>query len=80
MGGMSHLDRITLNPDQCGGRPCLRGMRVRVMDVLDLLAAGVREAEISEDFPNLEPEDIHAALEYDAAATGHAIRRGARRA
>ena len=59
--------RITFNPNQCGGRPCIRGMRIRVKDVLDLLAAGVSHAEIIEDYPYLEFEDISACLEYAAA-------------
>lgn len=61
------VDRITFNPSQCGGRPCIRGMRIRVEDALDLLAAGVEEAEILEDHPYLEAEDIRACLEYAAA-------------
>ena len=60
-------DRITFNPNQCGGRPCIRGMRIRVKDVLDLLAAKVPESEILEDYPYLEPDDIAACLEYAAA-------------
>ena len=60
-------ERITFNPKQCGGRPCIRGMRMRVKDVLDLLAAGVPEKEILEDYPYLEAEDIIACLEYAAA-------------
>jgi len=67
------IDRITFNPGQCGGRPCIRGMRIRVKDVLDMLAAGVPQAEILEDYPYLEPEDIMACLEYAAAATDHPI-------
>ncbi len=59
-------DRITFNPNQCGGRPCIRGMRIRVKDVLDLLAAKVPESEILEDYPYLESEDIAAVLEYAA--------------
>lgn len=70
---MKHLDRITINANQCGGRPCIRGMRIRVKDILDLLAAAVPEREILEDFPYLEPEDIRAALEYAAAQTDHAV-------
>jgi uncharacterized protein (DUF433 family) len=70
---MSHLDRITINPLQCGGRPCIRGMRIRVKDVLDLLAAGVSEPEILADYPYLESDDIRAALEYAAAQSDHAI-------
>lgn len=58
------LDRITINPDQCGGRPCIRGMRIRVTDVLDLYAAGLSVAQILEELPDLEPEDLQAALLY----------------
>jgi uncharacterized protein (DUF433 family) len=70
---MKYRDRITVNPNQCGGRPCIRGMRIRVKDVLDLLAAGVPETEILEDFPYLEPEDIRAALEFAAGQSDHPI-------
>jgi uncharacterized protein (DUF433 family) len=56
------LDRITSDPDVCGGRPCIRGMRIRVSDILEMLALGVTEAEILADFPDLEPEDIKACL------------------
>ena len=51
-------ERITFNPNQCGGRPCIRGMRIRVKDVLNLLAAKVPESEILEDYPVLEEADI----------------------
>jgi uncharacterized protein (DUF433 family) len=61
------MDRITFNLNQCGGRPCIRGMRIRVKDVLDLLAAGVSKAEILADFPYLESEDIRACLAFAAA-------------
>ena len=67
------MDRITFNPEQCGGRPCIRGMRIRVKDVLDLLAAGLTEAEILADYPYLEPEDIRAALAFAAAQADHPI-------
>jgi uncharacterized protein (DUF433 family) len=70
---MSELHRITLNPDQCGGRPCIRGMRIRVKDVLDMLAGGATESEILQDFPYLERADIQACLEYAAAQMDHAI-------
>lgn len=63
---MKHLDRITFNPKQCGGRPCIRGMRIRVKDVLDLVAARVPEKEIRADYPDLQAEDIQACLEYAA--------------
>ena len=56
------LDRVTINPDQCGGRPCIRGMRIRVSDVLDLLAVGESQSEILRNYPYLEPEDIAACL------------------
>lgn len=65
------LDRITINPNQCGGRPCIRGMRIRVSDVLDLLAAGQSLDEILESFPYLETEDIAACLRYAARRLDH---------
>lgn len=61
---MGEWRRITIRPDQCGGRPCLRGLRVRVQDVLDLLAAGASREEILADYPYLEDGDITAALAY----------------
>jgi len=67
------MDRITFNPNQCGGRPCIRGMRIRVKDVMDMLAAGVPESEILADYPDLEAEDIRACLEYAAAQLDHAV-------
>ena len=67
------IDRITFNPNQCGGRPCIRGMRIRVKDVLDLLAAKVPESQILEDYPYLEREDIVACLKYAAAETDHPV-------
>lgn len=63
---MVHEPRITHNPRQCGGKPCIRGMRIRVSDVLEMLAAGVPEPEILSDFPDLEAEDIRACLRYAA--------------
>ena len=72
-GSMSYLDRTTFNPKQCGGRPCIRGMRIRVVDVLVLLAAGVPEKEILQDYPDLEAEDIRACLRYASAQANHAI-------
>lgn len=70
---MSKLARITIDPEVCGGRPCVRGMRIRVKDVLDLLAARVPEAEILEDFPYLEADDIQACIEYAAAQADHPV-------
>jgi uncharacterized protein (DUF433 family) len=70
---MSQLHRITFNPNQCGGKPCIRGMRIRVKDVLDMLAGGATEARILEDFPYLEREDIQAACEYAAQYVNHPV-------
>ena len=70
---MSQLHRITVNPGQCGGRPCLRGLRVRVKDVLDLLASGASREEILSDYPYLEDEDITAALEFAAKQSDHPV-------
>lgn len=70
---MKESTRITFNPEQCGGRPCVRGMRIRVKDVLDLLASGVSEKEILEDYPDLEAEDIRACLEYAAEQIDHPV-------
>ncbi len=70
---MSQLHRITVNPDQCGGRPCIRGLRVRVKDILDLLAAGASHEEILADYPYLEPDDITAALQYAATQMDHPV-------
>lgn len=60
------LKRITVNPKQCGGRPCIRGMRIRVTDILELFAAGLSVEEILEELPDLEQKDIRAALTYVA--------------
>lgn len=72
---MSELHRITVDPAQCGGRPCLRGLRIRVRDVLDLLAEGASRDEILADYPMLEAGDIAAALEYAARASDHPVLR-----
>ncbi len=66
-------NRITINPEQCGGRPCIRGMRIRVIDVLDLLAAGLSPEQILEEMPDLEMEDIQAALQYAARSLNHPV-------
>ncbi|QFP76821.1 DUF433 domain-containing protein [Deinococcus sp. AJ005] len=66
---MTLLERITINPAQCGGRPCIRDMRIRVSDVLDLLGAGVEADEILRDYPDLQREDIEAALHWAALQT-----------
>jgi len=71
--GMSLLERIVVDPDVVHGRPRVRGTRVRVTDVLSLLAAGASEAEILEDYPYLSADDIRACLQYAAAQTDHAV-------
>ena len=70
---MNYLERITFNPEQCGGKPCIRGMRIRVSDVLELLAAGDSETEILEDYPYLELQDIKACLQYAAQEVDHPV-------
>jgi uncharacterized protein (DUF433 family) len=67
-----YLDRITLNPEQCGGRPCIRSTRLRVTDILELLAAGATFEEVMADYP-VEREDILAALQYAARQTDHSV-------
>jgi uncharacterized protein (DUF433 family) len=66
-------DRITVNPDQCGGRPCIRGMRIRVTDVLDLLASGLSHAQVLEELPDLELEDIEAAIRFARRRVEHPV-------
>ena len=74
---MSDNQRITVDPKRCGGRPCIRDLRIRVKDVLDLLAAGASRAEILEDYPYLEDEDITAALRFASRYMDHPILRSA---
>ena len=66
-------ERITTNPAQCGGRPCIRGMRIRVVDVIGLLAAGLTQEQILEELPDLKLQDIEAALKYAASKLDHPI-------
>jgi uncharacterized protein (DUF433 family) len=66
-------ERITINPDQCGGRPCIRGMRIRVIDVLELLASGLSTQQLLEELPDLEAGDIQAALLYAARRLDHPV-------
>jgi len=73
-GAMSDLlSRITIRPEQCHGRPCIRGMRIRVADILEMLANGIAADEILRDFPDLEADDIRACLSYAANLTGHPV-------
>ncbi len=67
------FERITVNPEQCGGRPCIRGMRIRVVDVLDLLAAGLSQQQVLEELPDLEAEDISACLKFASSRLNHPI-------
>lgn len=65
--------RITTDVDQCGGRPCIRGMRIRVVDILGLLASGLTQTEILSELPDLEKEDIEAALNYVSSRIDHPV-------
>jgi len=67
------LKRITVNPKQCGGRRCIRGMRIHVIDVLELFAAGLTANEILEEMPDLEREDLQASLIYAAQKFDHPV-------
>jgi uncharacterized protein (DUF433 family) len=67
------MDRITVNPDQCGGRPCVRGMRIRVSDVLDLLANGLSAAEVVGELPDLEIADVEACLRFASRRVAHPV-------
>jgi uncharacterized protein (DUF433 family) len=69
-------DRITINPLQCGGRPCIRGMRIRVSDVLDLLAAGLTPQQVVEELPDLEEADVWAALRFASRRMNHPVLAG----
>ncbi len=66
-------DRVTFDPRRCGGRPCLRGMRIRVTDVLDLLAAGLSRDQILEELPDLQSADIEAAIRFARARVDHPV-------
>ncbi len=74
---MTYMDRITFDPEQCGGRPCIRGYRIRVKDILEMLAGGASREEILADFPDLEADDITAALLYAAGGTDHVVLKAA---
>jgi uncharacterized protein (DUF433 family) len=67
------LKRITTNPRQCGGRPCIRGMRIRVSDILDLFAAGLSAEEILAEMPDLEADDLKASLIYASHKLNHPV-------
>ncbi len=67
------LERITVNPRQCSGRPCIRGMRIRVSDVLDLFAAGLSAEQILDELPDLEMDDLKASLFYASRKLNHPV-------
>ena len=67
------MDRITVNPDQCGGRPCVRGMRIRVIDVLDLLATGLSAEQVVDELPDLELPDVAACLRFASRRLDHPV-------
>ena len=67
------LKRITKDPKQCGGRPCIRGMRIRVTDILELLAVGLTLQEVVDELPDLELDDVRAAIRYAARRVDHAV-------
>ena len=67
------MQRITVDSEQCGGRPCIRGMRIRVVDVLELLANGLSPQQILKELPDLEPEDIHACLRFASQRLDHPV-------
>ncbi len=69
----SLLHRITVNPQQCGGKPCIRGMRIRVVDVLDLFTAGLDAAQILDEMPDLEPDDLRACIAYARRRIDHPL-------
>ncbi len=71
---MTYLsDRITVDPEQCGGRPCIRGLRIRVTDVLDLFSAGLTAKQILDEMPDLEGEDLKASLQYASRQIDHPV-------
>ncbi len=71
------LSRISTDPGICGGRPCIKGTRMRVSDLVELIAHGAKHSEILDDFPYLVADDLVAALLYAARATDHRVIRAA---
>lgn len=70
---MDLTERVTTDPEQCGGRPCIRGLRIRVADVLDLFASGLSAQQILDEMPDLEPEDLQACLRYASRYLDHPV-------
>ncbi len=67
------MKRISINPEQCGGRPCIRGMRIRVSDVLDLLGSGMSAQQVLDELPDIELEDVRACLQYASQNIDHPV-------
>lgn len=67
------MERITVDPQVCGGRACIRGLRIRVTDILDLLAAGLSAQQVVEELPDLELADVEAALKFASGRLDHPI-------
>lgn len=65
--------RITINAEQCGGHPCIRGMRIRVIDILDLLSNGLSQNQITEELPDVELADVEASIKYARSKTNHPV-------
>jgi uncharacterized protein (DUF433 family) len=66
-------ERITVSPDQCGGLPCVRGLRIRVTDVLDLLVAGLTTAQVIDELPDLDRDDVAACLRFASKRIDHPV-------
>jgi uncharacterized protein (DUF433 family) len=73
MDAQSLYSIITVRSEQCGGQPCIRGMRIRVVDILDLLSAGLSRQQILEELPDLRPDDIEAAILYARNRISHPV-------
>lgn len=73
MNSQSILNNITSNPNQCGGKPCVRGMRIRVTDVLELIANGFTTQQILAELPDLKAEDVTACVKYAMAKINHPV-------
>ena len=73
MGKQTLKSRVTLKPEMCGGRPCIRDTRIEIAVILDGLAEGMTEAEIIDHYPQLTPEDIRASLAYAAELSHESI-------
>ena len=73
---MPPVERITNDPKQCGGHPCVRGLRIRVVDVLDLLANGLSPLQIVDELPDLEIEDVQACLKFASHKLAHPVLAG----